>query len=494
MLDADSLLRPILDAPDRDASRSARMVYADALLDVDDPRGLFIQQQMALGTRTGLEDDVPDLLVSTARALTRHGPEWVRPFADRLDIDPAHFGRIAISDTLNAVFVDGFLQRIAMRYDDLDAQYAAIAEVEPIEGPELLLPGPLDWGPHPVAKTWKILKISIDDWVTAIDLARVLNWDLQSLHALDVSGMDLGVDGAFLLAGMADELDLGVTWDDFIAPPPFAKGQLQELRLAGCKLGDAGLAALTTGDGLALQTLDASGNQLTAASREVWFHDALANLTVLSIAGNGGLGPVLDTLVDASWRSNLTHIGLPRTVTAEALEGFLRPSEPLRSLDLRGARDLFRGASGSIAASVIAAASPHWIELQLGTTGLGDAGLDRVLQGAAASLLVLGLAQASLTDAGVAMVFERLPRLVDLDISSNRLTNRTLEALAEWPGRRRLARLRIGNNRRLDLDGWSALIGCEGFDPAELDVGRVTDPALLSALRDRFGNALVYRR
>ncbi len=488
MLDADTLLASILDASDRSASREARMVYADALLEQDDPRGTFIQQQMALSTRTGFEDDYPDLLVSTARLATRHGPEWVRPITDRLGIQPDHYGRIEISDTANAVFVDGFLQRIAMGPDDLDAQYSAIADVEPIEGPELLLPGPLGWGPHPVASTWRVLKVSIDDWVTSIDLARILNWHLEALEVLDVSGMDLRADGAYLLAGLADELDLGATWDDFMMPPPLAPGQIHELRVAGCKLGDAGLAGLAMAEGLSLTTLDASGNQLTAASIETLHHAAFDGLTALSIAGNAPLGPGLAGLADTTWKGSLTHVGLDRSTTAAALAAFLTPSSSLRSLDLRGARGLFKEAG---APSTIAHATESWLDLQLGTTGLGDAGLATILDGAAAqTLLVLGLAQCSLTDAGVRTVLDRLVRLVDLDISSNRLSDATLHALAEWPGRHRLARLRIGNNRKLTRDGWDALMASEGFDPAVLDVGKQKDPALRAALTERFGPAL----
>jgi hypothetical protein len=94
-------------------------------------------------------------------------------------------------------------------------------------------------------------------------------------------------------------------------------------------------------------------------------------------------------------------------------------------------------------------------------------------------------------DAIMALVKSPLERLVTLDVSSNKLTDTALAALAAWPGLTHVTHLRIGNNRKVTAAGFDALAKAKHFEPADLAVGKATDKKHLARLRDRFGDAVI---
>ena len=139
---------------------------------------------------------------------------------------------------------------------------------------------------------------------------------------------------------------------------------------------------------------------------------------------------------------------------------------------------------------IVAECAEALTELDLGTTSIGDAGF-RALLGSPAleRTMHLHVNGCSLSDDGVAaLVASPLRRLVTLDLSSNKLTDEALRALAEWPGLAHVTHLRLGNNRKLGLPGYQTLMKAKHFEPAELDVGKSKEAA---ALRERFGEAVL---
>ncbi|MCB9674917.1 MAG: TIGR02996 domain-containing protein [Alphaproteobacteria bacterium] len=486
MPDAHALLRDVLSHPDDPARRG---VYADLLISEGDPRGTFIAQQSELARLSGIEPQYPALLRSTQRLQAKHERQWVREHVARIGIDPDSFGRIEISATLNAVFDRGFVVRIAMGLDDLDAQYEAIAATEAIEGPELLLPGTVGYGPHPVAASWTRLKIAVDDWVTSITLAEVLNWDLARLESLDLSGLDLGSEGARLLAGL--DTRLGDWFEDYRPPPPFADGQLREVVLTNCGLGDEGLAVLVSAATLAPTRLDVAQNRI--AEPESLDHlraDRLSRLVSLGLSGNNALGPHLGRLAGWETLRGLRHLSIPQSTPPEAFRAlFDTPSGALRELDAASAKALLADPAA------VADAAEAWLRLNLGTTSLGDAGLKALLAApSTASVTDLALNGCSLSDKGLGtLVGAGLQRLTRLDVSSNKLTDAGIAALTDWEGLAGLVHLRLGNNRKVTAAGYQALIDAPGFDPVVLDAGKVSDATLAEALSERFGDALRIR-
>ncbi|MEZ4317903.1 MAG: TIGR02996 domain-containing protein [Myxococcota bacterium] len=484
MADSNALLRDVLAAPE-DLDR--RRVYADLLIAEGDPRGTFIAQQIALRDRTPLDDDFPELHASTERLRARHEAGWVRPQLEHLRIDTSSYHRIELSPTLNARFVDGFLSRIAMGPEDLDARFDEITRTEPIQGVELLLPGPLGFGPHPVASRWRELKLTSDDWSTSFDLAQVLHWDLTSLEALDVSGLDLRTDGMSMLAN--EETNLGDFFEEYTPPPPLRDGQLRELRVFACALGDEGLEILARMPALRPTHLDLGQNRITSIDAvRLLCTERFDELVSLGLTGNNAIGPALGALGGWAVLGRLAHLTVPQTTTPEAFGAlFPMPSEHLRELDASAGKALLA------APERVANASTCWTRLNLGTTRLEDRGVDALLAVPSTRTLVeIALNGCSLTDAAVRRLCS-LERLVRIDLSSNKLTDAGLQALAEAPFLGTLASLRIGNNRKVTAAGYQALIDAPGFDPAVLDVGKIGDEGLEAALRERFGGAVVIR-
>lgn len=482
----DGLRAKVLASPD-DAELVA--VYADALIEAGDPRGTFISEQVALAELSPLDPRYAPLLASTWRLEAEHGASWIGDYLARSKLAETHGSvRTGLDRHLNAVFERGFLRRIAMTPELIAKEWPKLTEREPITGMELLvresLPEPYRLLREP--ETLTRLKVSPDDWFTAHSVANVLAWEMPRLGELDLSGCDLGQDGARLLANQ--ETDLGETFEGYTAPPPFAVGQLRRLILRAGQLGNAGASILLGAPHLtALEELDISQCRIDdpAILEQLRRAPALRNLRRLAIAGNQGFGPGLGALAGWPALGALEALTLPQTTTAEALRAlFKSPSRSLHTLDVASAKGLLA------TPEAILRTSESLAFLDIGTTSVGDAGFAKLVQAESARTLVsLSANGCSLSDEAVrVLTTSKLDRLVELDLSSNKLSDRSLSMLAAWPGVAQLTRLRLRNNRKLSSVGYDALAEAPGFRPAMLDGGKV-DAKLAAKLEARFPRA-----
>lgn len=469
-------LGSILAAPD---DLSLRQVYADLLIEAGGPRGTFIAHQVAHERLDPLDARYAPMIASARRLELKHRAEWLAPILKKLKTKDVR--------ELRPVFRGGFLQRLALTPEQVKF-FSFIASQEPLAGIELLVHEHLPSAFHRLEepKAFRVLKVSPEGWFTAGSAGNVLAWGMPALRELDLSRADLGVTGAQLLAN--EETDLADTFEDFIAPPPFAKGQLTRLVLQACQLGDAGVRTLISAEHLtALEELDLSGNRLgeEATLEAMKNAKSLKTLRRLGLAGNA---VPLDALVGWDVLPKLSALSLPQSVAASTLAKlFPKPSPKLRELDVRSAKDLMKSPRALLDAA------EAFTNLHVGTTSLGDAGWQQLL--AARSTQTLFHLQAngcSLSDDAIAaLCASNLKRLVTLDVSSNKLTDAALGQLMKWSGSELLTHLRISNNRKLTLKGYQALIDAQHFQPALLEVGKVADAKAKKALEERFGDALV---
>lgn len=475
------MLAEILAAPD---DRAPRLVYADRLIEAGDPRGTFIAQQCLLLDIDPLDDRYAPMLASTRRLEAAHGRSWIADHVERTGMYPI--------EVFGPRFDGGFLQRIAMRAEHIAPEWPRLRSREPIRGIELLVSEGLDAryrGLHE-PRDFEVLKVTPSDWFTASSVANVLAWGMPRLRSLDLSACDLGVAGAQLLANQPT--DLGEYFADHVAPPPFPHGQLTELLLDSCQISDEGACAIFEAAHLErLATLDLARCRIADPKTLEVLRDAPAmrQLRRLSLVGNNALGEHMGRLAGWPVLAELTALSLPQTTTAAAVKELLpRASPVLRELTLASAKQL--GAS-----PVLLELAEALVELDVGTTSLGDERWAALVEAPCARRLVrLKANGGSLSDAAVeALVGSPLDRLVVLDLSSNKLTDRGLAALAGWPGLQHVAHLRIGNNRKLTAAGFKRLAGAAQFQPAVLDIGKPSDATLVASLRERFGDAVVAR-
>ncbi|HLL25502.1 MAG TPA: TIGR02996 domain-containing protein [Kofleriaceae bacterium] len=465
-----TLREEIYTSPDDDAPR---LVYADQLIDAGDPRGTFIAQQCALAKLDELDERYPVMLASTHRLAAAHARVWLAPYLDTADV-AEHAGRISIDRFANARFVRGFLQRIAMRPETIATAWPVLRAHEPIEGVELVVGDGVDRSCEALVepRAFRVLAVRPDAWFTADSIGRVLAWGMPDLRELDLSGCDVSVNGARILANLPT--DLGVHFEGYVAPPPFAPGQLRVLVLENAQIGDEGARILFAADHLAaLETLDLTRCRIAEVETLAALRDAPAMRSVrrFSLAGNNALGEHVGVLADWGAFGALTSLALPQSTTVDAFARLFRePSTSLRALALASAKELAR-APGLFDAAVA------FTRLDLGTTSLGDDGF-RALVAAPSTrhLLHLRVNGCSLSDRALdALVASPLDRLVTLDLSSNKLTDAGLRTLAAWPGLAHVTHLRLGNNRKLTAAGIRTLRESPHFQPVELDLGKLAD-------------------
>jgi uncharacterized protein (TIGR02996 family) len=447
------LLARVLAARDDD---DAVTVYADHLIELGDPRGRFIAEQHALASCEPTDARYPKLLASTRRLEATHGLRW-----------------LGSEHLQNPVFERGFLRRVGLDPEHLASEWARLRTHEPIVGVELLV----GEGIAPKHRDFKAplelteLKITPDAWFTSHSVAQVFAWGVPNLRHLDLSGCDLGPDGAKMVVD------------------GFPDGQLRRLVLRASQLHDAGARLLLTARNLAaLEELDISQCRIDepATLSELKKFDGIRRL---ALAGNQGLGPRLGVLADWAPLRALTSLTLPQTTTVEALRAlFPKPSASLHTLDVASAKEL-----GADPDSIIQL-SERLCFLDIGTTRIGDDGFRALLGSPSLRHLVqLAANGCSLSDDAVLeLTNSRLDRFVSLDLSSNKLTDRALALLATWPGLEQIADLRIGNNRKFTSAGYAALIDAPNFHPAALDLGKL-DEKLRAPLEERFGSALLAR-
>lgn len=482
----ETLLQQICDDP---TNIEARLVYADCLLERGDPRGTFIAQHCALERMTGLEDAYAVLAASTRRLEAAHAPAWLADYLELAEVKSTIFGRAKLDALFNAEFRHGFLYRIAMTPQDIVAHWDWLREREPLQGIELRVDEHLPDAYHGLSQpgAFRTLKVTPNGWFTANSVGDVLRWGLGRLRELDLSGCDLGLAGAQLLTNV--ETDLPEFFEDWTPPPPLPEGQLERLGLHATKLQDEAARllfdAVTT---RALEQLVISQCQISErGTLEALAASPLSRLKQLSIAGNNALGGQLDALAGWAVLRQLESLALPQSTTPSDLRAlFPEPSTALRALDLSSAKTL------CAEPRTVAGVATALTRLDIGTTRIGDVGWTTLLGEPSVGKLheLLGNG-CSLSDRAVeALAASPLDRLLTLDLSSNKLTDKGLSALARWPGLQHVTYLRIGNNRKVTAAGYRALIDSPHLAPTVLDVGKAVDGGATNALRERFGDAL----
>jgi uncharacterized protein (TIGR02996 family) len=481
---ADLLAAIIADPTDL----ARRQVYADLLEAEGDPRGTFISQQCRLSTMDPIDSEYPGFVADTHRLLTQHAETWLTPLFDALGIPAADRSKQAgAGGSLALEFERGFVSTLALDIDRAGPRAAALQQVEPLDGITLQVSEyiPEDRRVFPEIATWRRLGVEASDWFTDNSLAHVLHWPLDRVERLSLARCAIGIGGCQLLANLAT--DLGETFDDYVPPPPLPLAQLRSLDLRGCAIGDTGLEILAAAPTLsALESLDLTQNRLDVASLDrLRSSPVLTHLRELSLAGNAGLGPALGQLAGWAPIARLRRFKIPQTTTPAALAAlFPQPSANLRELILTSNKLI--GPDPDL----IARCAQHYTALDLGTAKLGDDGLRKLVAApSVASVTRLALNGCSISDKGVAeLTASTLDRLTHLDLSSNKLVDRSLERLADWPGLQHVTYLRLGNNRKLSEVGFEALTKSPYFEPAQLLVGNGAKPAVLSLLDARFGN------
>ena len=462
----------------------ARGVFADWLMEQGDPRGTFIAQQIELAQMTGFEKNYPERLASTLRLQAAHGQQWLAEILQLIPVKQSEYGRITIDSLQNAVFKNGFVQRLAIKPQDISSNWKKLTALEPVTGIELLVSEALhdDSFNPPVAKTWNQLKVSPEGWVTAFTISQILNWDLSNLNSLDLSGCDLGVDGACMLVGQ--KTTLGDFHETFVPPPPLSN-KLRHLKLMNTKLTDEGLQLLLDFKPLqALESLDIA--QCGAAEQTLESLKKLKKLKSLNLSGNQ-----CDLSQLEGWPvlKKLESLSLPQSVTEEMFQAiFPAPSPKLKELRLSSAKDLLKNPK------LVASAAKKWLHLDVGSSAIGDAGLQTLLgEKSMKSVVHLFLNKCGLSDDGVASLLDcGLKRLVTLDISSNKLTDASIEQLAASDLLNHLAHLRIRNNRKLTAKCYEALAAADEFQPVSFDIGKCKDTKVERMLVERFGDAMVF--
>ena len=258
------------------------------------------------------------------------------------------------------------------------------------------------------------------------------------------------------------ETDFAQSFDDWKAPPPFARGQLERLMLRGCKIGNAGALTLFGSEILSgLRAVDLGGCGLSEASTLEALRNSphFTGLLELSVAGNNALEGSLTKLAGWSVLAKLQRLALPQVTSgAELTALFPKPSKHLRALKLSSAKALAK------TPAVITGCAESLTELDLGTTSLGDEGWAQVLAAPCVEpLLELHAYGCSLSDEAVEVLTNsKLRRLGVLDLSSNKLTD----------------------------GAFQALMAARQFAPVLLDVGKAGDVALLEKLRERSPGAV----
>ncbi|MCB9672459.1 MAG: TIGR02996 domain-containing protein [Alphaproteobacteria bacterium] len=475
--------RAVRAAPHDDALRA---VFADQLTEAGDPRGALIAHQDELARLTPGSARWAELHAATERLLAAHRREWLQEVLDRC-LDEGLPERREVLRHREPVFRGGFLHRIALAPEELVHLDALLLDT-PLAGVQLLVGEGLPAVPvPPSAPQWRTLAVHPDGWFTSFSFADVLRWGpFAALEELDLSGCDLGEAGIQLLTG--EPTDLGQYTEGWTDPPPLVPGQLRTLSLAGCGVGDPGLAALLRGQATfaGLRSLALDQCLLVDGALLAGLRDAPFALRALGLSGNNGL----DLTGLAGWEglARLERLTLPKALDVDGLDAVLPEAPDLLDLELAGARDLLAapervfGRFGSLAF------------LNLSTTGLKDAGFRALCATPFASHLHrLRVNGCSLSDASVERMLEAVPNLVELDVSTNKLTDDGMERLAGWEGLQHVTRLRIGNNRKVGARGYGALMASPHFDPVELDVGKMAEGELRTSLEGRFGDALLAR-
>ncbi len=484
MTSEKQFLADICESPD---DLDARRVFADWLMERSDPWGELIATQLQLGGMKGGEKDYPELLAHSFRLQSKVAEKLIKPIKKLIGVEQIDYGRVKIDEYQNARFQNGFISQIAIRPEDIHKKWSKLSKLQPIDSVEMLVPEAIeiDKDLSSIALNWRRIKTSAEGWTTIFGVYPIFTWDLPKLESLDLSGCDLNSDCRLLLG---DETGLEEYVELLGKPMPQIKQlpkTLVELKLMGTNIQEATLQEVLALKNLKnLHTLDVSQCNLSESAT----FDSIKALKKLKRLYMSGIKGDLGNLAGWAGLKKLECLSLPQTIEVAGFQKlFPKPSAKLNELHLSAAKTLLAEPA------VVASAAKKLFHLNIGSTSVGDEGLAKLLDAKPVhSVVHLALNKCGLSEQGIeSLVNSKLKRLVTLDVSSNKLTDASLEKLAESGLLRNVVHLRIRNNRKLTHAGLEALTNCDHFDPVKLDVGKCKDKKSESMLKETFGSAMV---
>lgn len=525
--DASQLLAEILADP---ASEAARLVYADHLIEVGDPRGELVHAQCKFEktewddpARRAIDERIADLLAMHETAWTRdvralgfddhlQQVSLRRGFVEKVSIAAQDAARLvpalrAITPLreLNITSKDGRhvedmgpvvadLEALSFRLSSRDAERRIADRIPhwPYRGKlqTLHVVGPsaaAAIAQTPALASLRRLRIGgiRPDGIASLAAAA----HLDKVHTLELPQSGLGAAGLDTLArgtllGL-ERLQLEqarISGNELagLAHAPFA-GRLQQLRLHHNRLGEAG-ARLLAAHFPSLELLDVEQAELGVDGVEALLRSKrLAKLQSLDISRNA-LGDALASAIDAAELPALRHLaclqnGLSATVTAALAASRF---DELRSLDL--SENLF-GDDGLIAL----ARTARFLKLdvlRVKATGIGAPGLGILGASSLGSRLrAIDLARNRVDDHGLAaLLAATLDALDALDLAGSALTIHGVKSLVAAPAAARIKHLTITG---LDVGALAPLLSADLPELRSLVADRFDDDAarLLASAR-----------
>lgn len=463
----------VLANPDEDAPR---LVLADWLSDVGDPRGTFIADQIRLARLGEAHPDWSSCYARSERLRVAHEPTWSAPLAQ-------YFPSREVWQATERRFRRGFLEHVESPYPPVSWEFLeGIAGVAPLRSIAWRPPGE---APDQVAQA---LQLAADAGLRGVTMLFSGSLGPAVFDAVTVDIMRrfdaFGVRSATVSAAAVARLTRLLT------------PRLRALALDHTIIGDEGLAPLA-GSGLlaTVEQLDLRGNKL---GREGIAHLVSKSSDVpldLSLADNPSAAPHLGAVL--RWRP-LRRLDLVGSVDQPAIDRLLT-SPRLAELRQLALAPLLPWHFDEMRASALAAVPFQQLtRLAIGRCRVTPRGMAALAGSPHLARLVDFEAYDSwIKDAGVeALVHsESLTRLVRLDLNGNELTDRALELLAGWEGLEHVVHLKLGQNYDITERGWRALIAADRFRPASLGVTqhlRTANPRLWRALIERFGEGVVH--
>ena len=292
--------------------KKPRLVYADLLQDLGDPRGEFIALACARADIPEEDARIPELDGQIEALLKKHKKTWAAACGE--------------NKGARYEYRRGFVEKISLDAKELLANADKIFAAEPIE--EL--------------NVWKI-----DESPTkrgGSRLAPILELPLHRIRRLSLARCKLSKDDFEALAaattlGSVELLDLTNGGSYEIPVAPLAKAtslpKLRELNLRGCMIGDEGALALARSKTLKMRKLILARNDLHPAAGEAiataeWALD-LVHLDVSSneMFGDGGLA----ALAASTKLTSLKTLNLEFTGLHEQAAELLRTARLFQQLD-----------------------------------------------------------------------------------------------------------------------------------------------------------------
>ncbi len=452
------------------ADLGPRAILGDLWIERDDAdRGRFVARQVALERGGPHAPGYPAAYADAERILARYRQAWTAELKHQVDPE-GELGKVLFYDLR---FRGGLPHHVDVEHHVLQRVGAELVRAAPITSAtthRLALGG----------GGFRHLRRVTVRGTTVGNLARLAEEDLDHLEGFALQEVSIG---AARMRGLLERLD---------------RAALVAFGLQGATPGRSGMRSLFAAPWMAhLASLRLRACRLVVADLQPLVADSLfpmsstraPALRSLDIGGHpsfaGELGPLLarlsGQLEDLDVRGSYAAADVPGILAALA-------PEPHR-LCLTTAR-------GPLDAATLAAIGATPVaRLAIGNAKLGPVGMAALCGAGLPAVTELVVRSNGIENDGVdALIAADPARLVGLDLSSNRLTDRAVVGLAAWPGLRHVVRLDLGNNPRIGDEGARALVASPWLRPAELHVfrGRMTEDAI-DSLRERFGEALRLR-